>query len=153
HRLRAGWRIVIQMMMFIAVLATADRAGRLLTTSWGKDIVGSVFYMGLGLVAAGLAARFLDRRGLADYGFHITPGWWLDLGFGAALGAGIMTGIFVTEQLAGWITLSRLSVSESNLSPATALLVSLLVYSAVAFNEELTFRGYQLRNLAEGFFG
>jgi membrane protease YdiL (CAAX protease family) len=34
-----------------------------------------------------------------------------------------------------------------------AVLLILLVYLAIAVNEELVFRGYQLRNLAEGFCG
>jgi hypothetical protein len=37
-----------------------------------------------------------------------------------------------------------------NPGPGPLLLVSLLVYLAIGVNEEFTFRGYQLRNLAEG---
>jgi membrane protease YdiL (CAAX protease family) len=42
------------------------------------------------------------------------------------------------------------AVTESGLAPGAALLLSVFFYLVVAFNEEFAFRGYQLRNLAEG---
>ena len=52
----------------------------------------------LGLVGS----RLLDRRSLADYGFHLNKGWWLDLGFGLALGTLLMLGIFGVELAKGF---------------------------------------------------
>jgi uncharacterized protein len=62
-----------------------------------------------------------------------------------------MTGIFLVEYLAGWISVTRLAGSSSALAQAFA--GSLVVYIAVGASEEFTFRGYQLRNLAEGLAG
>jgi membrane protease YdiL (CAAX protease family) len=64
-----------------------------------------------------------------------------------------MTGIFLTERLTGWITVTAPPVTESGLSPGPAALLSLTFYFTVAAIEEFTFRGYQLQNLSEGLAG
>jgi hypothetical protein len=56
-----------------------------------------------------------------------------------------MSGIFLVEYHAGWI-----AIAPSSLNTADVLLVSVLGFLAVGVNEEFTFRGYQIRNLAEG---
>jgi membrane protease YdiL (CAAX protease family) len=150
RRLPVGWRLLVQLILFVVVLLGAGITGALLGKGAGADIVTSVLYLAAGLGAAWLLARFVDRRPFAAYGFHTGGAWWADLGFGLALGAVLMTGVFLTEYLAGWVTVTGAGSEESGLSPAAALLVSVLVYTAIAFNEEFAFRGYQLRNLAEG---
>jgi membrane protease YdiL (CAAX protease family) len=154
HRLRAGWRLLIQLLLFFALLAAGVRilngVGR--GTVAGAVLAGS-FYLAAGLGVAWLLARFIDRRPFAGYGFHLGRGWWLDFGFGLLLGTLMVTGIFLVEYLAGWITVRASPDSSSLLVLAEVLLASLLVYVAVGINEEFTFRGYQLRNLAEGLAG
>jgi endonuclease-3 len=44
-----------------------------------------------------LTGRFVDRRRFRDFGLHVDRAWWTDLGFGLALGAALMTGIFLVE--------------------------------------------------------
>jgi membrane protease YdiL (CAAX protease family) len=127
--------------------------GNALGKSPTSAAVGSVVYLTLGMVQAWLLARFIDRRPFSDYGFHLSPSWWMDLGFGLILGAILMTGIFVTERLAGWVVATAVTVTDSGLAPAPALFLSVFFYLVVAFNEEFAFRGYQMRNLAEGLAG
>jgi membrane protease YdiL (CAAX protease family) len=149
YRLRTGWRLVLQFPLFFAVLlcfgGILKAFGR--TTVTGAVLAGT-FYLAAGLGAAWLLARFVDRRPFADYGFHLSRNWWLDFAFGLLLGTFVISGIFVIEYLAGWISVQ--ASPESPLVMGEVLLASLLVYVAVGINEELTFRGYQLRNLAEG---
>ncbi len=102
-----------------------------------------------GLISLWLAARFLDRRKLADYGFHLNRRWWLDFGFGCFLGALLMAFIFLFELTCGWVT-----VKSSFYSPLLpfwlSMTIGIMSYIGVGINEEIVSRGYQLRNLAEG---
>jgi membrane protease YdiL (CAAX protease family) len=154
HRLRAGWRLLIEAILFLALLFAAkgilDAAGR---TTVAGALAGGGFYLAMGLGMAWLMARFLDRRRFVDYGFHFSRTWWLDFGVGLSLGAGLLTGIFLIEYLAGWISIRAAPDTTSPLVLLQVLLASLLVYTAIGINEEFTFRGYQLRNLAEGLAG
>jgi uncharacterized protein len=149
-RLRAGWRLLIQISLFFMIVVGLAVTGKILGDGPGSVIALSGAYLMLGLVMAWLLARFVDHRPLAAYGFHLSRDWWLDFGAGLFLGAILMTGIFVAEYLAGRIAVTAPAVTASGLLPVPAFLLSAFFYLAVAFNEEFTFRGYQLRNLAEG---
>jgi len=146
RRLRAGWRLAIQFILFMAIVIGLALIGSALGSGSTTAVIGSAVYLVLGVAMAWLLGRFIDGRRFADFGFHLSFGWWLDLAFGLALGAVLMTGIFVTQKLAGWVTL----VGPGDEPVLPTVLISLLVYFAVGVNEEFTFRGYQLRNLAEG---
>ncbi len=98
-----------------------------------------------------LAGRVLDRRKFADFGFHLSGRWFLDLGFGLLLGAVLMSGVFFIESAAGWITVkSYLVTSDPGSIFPLALMIPLVLFLCVGFSEELSSRGYQLRNMAEG---
>jgi membrane protease YdiL (CAAX protease family) len=90
---------------------------------------------------------------VADYGFHLSGKWLIDFAFGAFLGAAMLSGIFLAEWIAGWVTVSAAPVGESGVGPGPAVMASFAAFLAVAFVEEFTSRGYQLRNLAEGLVG
>lgn len=161
RRLRAFWRLLLHasLIIFMTVLAVAVftapleqlfaglsqqvglTAGRLTETIFGGLAV---------VVATLLAARFLDRRRLADLGLRLSPGWWRDLGFGLALGAGLMLLIFLIELALGWVTVDALFFTRMQLPFGLAILLPLVQFLAVGFYEELMSRGYQLRNIAEG---
>jgi len=112
-----------------------------------------VIYLAVGLGIAWLMAHFFDKRPFADFGFHLDRHWWLDFGFGLALGAFILTGIFLSFWAAGWVSITGSMITNDHLPFILAFLLKVIVYATIAINEELTFRGYQLKNLAEGFSG
>jgi membrane protease YdiL (CAAX protease family) len=171
-RPRALWRLLLQYWAYdvaVPLLAT------LLTVAWlmvhsGREIgpfggldrsffsgspalslIGSVAALIGVLLSVWLAGRFLDRRSFADFGFHLSGGWWLDLFFGMALGALLMTVIFLVELGLGWITITGAFLSLVPGTPfAIAILLPTAVFLCVGFYEELFARGYQLRNAAEG---
>jgi membrane protease YdiL (CAAX protease family) len=98
-----------------------------------------------------VVGRFLDRRPVADFGFHLNGGWFVDLGFGMFLGAFLMTGIFLVQLLIGWTSVSdTLVVVGSGNSFVLAILPPIAIFLCVGIYEEAFSRGYQLRNIAEG---
>jgi membrane protease YdiL (CAAX protease family) len=111
-----------------------------------------------GLVAAllsvYLATRLLDRRRMRDLGLRLDHGWWLDLAFGMALGAGLMTAIFGAELALGWVSVGgTLETAGTDAPFVLAGLFPVATYLCVGFYEELMHRGYGLTNAAEGLRG
>ena len=103
------------------------------------------------VVSVWLSTRFLDRRSFSDLGLQLNKDWWLDFGFGMALGALLMGGIFLTEWAAGWINITGTFQTDTPGQPfALAILLPMLLFIAVGVNEELLSRGYQLKNMSEG---
>lgn len=153
HRLRGGWRLAIQFILFLMVLVGVAIFASAIGRGAGAATIGALFYLGSGLGVIWLMSRYIDHRPLADYGLHLTHTWWADLGFGLALGAGIMTGIFLSLRAAGWVSITGSAVTDYRLPFAAAFMIKVLEYTVIGINEELTFRGYQLKNLAEGLVG
>ena len=105
-------------------------------------IVGSVY----------VAGRVVDRRWFRDFGFHLTRSWWIDLGFGLALGAVLMTAIFLVELAAGWVTVRDLFfIARPDFAFWPWFLWAFITFVTVGVYEELLFRGYLITNFAEGF--
>jgi membrane protease YdiL (CAAX protease family) len=115
------------------------------------EIISSVGLLLATLGAVWAAGRFWDRRPFRSFGFHLAPGWWLDFAFGLFLGALLMTAIFAAERVAGWLTVTgTFKTAEPEGAFVFALLVPAVTFLCVGIYEELLFRGYILRNLAEG---
>lgn len=154
-RLRCFWRLAIQQLgqaalswLPLAALALVfhphlDRAS-------GLVLFGTSRLFGT-LASIALAARWIDRRPLAGFGLRLDREWWIELAFGLGLGAFLMTGVFAVEQAAGWIAVTGALHSSDPLRPfALTLLTPALLFLMVGVYEELGYRGYLLRNLAEG---
>jgi uncharacterized protein len=169
-RLRALWRLLFQ---YWAYRVAVPLLVNLLAIAWllvgsGREIGASLdasnlygspalpLVSGIAaligvLLSVWLAGRFLDRRPFADFGFHLGGGWWLDLCFGMALGALLMSAIFLVELGFGWITVTGVLQALVPGTPfALAILIPAALFLCVGVYEELLFRGYQLRNAAEG---
>lgn len=103
------------------------------------------------LVAGWGIARLIDRRAFADYGWHFSAGWWLDLGFGLLLGAALMALVFAVQWQAGWVAVVGVWRSDPHwLGWGVAFLAPLILYLVVAIAEELLTRGNQILNFTEG---
>lgn len=98
-----------------------------------------------------IAGKILDRRLFKDFGFHFSWQWFIDLGFGFLLGAILMLLIFLAEWGLGWVSITGYGKSHyPGVSFGVGSLVNILAYLGIGIYEELLFRGYYLRNLAEG---
>jgi membrane protease YdiL (CAAX protease family) len=171
-RPRALWRLILQYWTYkvTALLLTNLLAAVWLLVRSGQEVPstgrfdtsilsGSPVLPLIGVIAAlagvflsvWLAGRLLDRRPFADFGFHLNGGWWLDLFFGMVLGALLMTAIFLIQLHLGWITVTgTFEPVVPGTSFAPAVLLPTTVFLCVGVYEEVLFRGYQLRNAAEG---
>ena len=153
RRLRAGWRVLVFLVMLLVVAAVEGRvraglAGRL--PDLYEDLVRALVFALLIAAALYLASRVLDHRRMSDYGFHFSRKWWTDLGFGLVLGALLLFGVLAVELAVGWVKVTG-SFAPSPGQPFVAtILVGVVAVAAVAFGEEAAYRGYPIKNLAEG---
>lgn len=166
RRLRAGWRIAVAHlavllpafgMAWLARLVT-DPVGRTFARAMGADVraesalsfaVLQVLRCLVTVVALGLVSRFVDRRSLVGLGLRIDRRFGAEAAFGAILGAVLMSAILGVEMSFGWARYEG-APPIGELSRAAYLPVVVLAFLAVAIDEELLFRGNQLKNLAEG---
>jgi membrane protease YdiL (CAAX protease family) len=153
RRLRAGWRLLVFFVVLLVVAVVEGRvraglAGRL--PDLYEDLVRALVFALLIAAALYLASRVLDHRRMSDYGFHFSRKWWTDLGFGVLLGALLLFGVLAVELAVGWVSVTG-SLAPSPGQPFVAtILVGVLAVAAVAFGEEASYRGYPIKNLAEG---
>lgn len=168
QRLRALWRLVLQTGLLLACALASGVALSLLTLPFGigpaaagpaapqgtRRVLGALVAMsGVALSMAG-AARLLDHRPFADFGFHFDRRWGADFGFGLALGLLLMGGIFFAGRALGWVELAgSFQPATASGSFARSFGAALLAFVCVGFYEEMVSRGYHLLNTAEGLEG
>jgi membrane protease YdiL (CAAX protease family) len=158
NRIRAGWRILIQFVLFMPLLVVFVILDHLLAGGLPKSALGgkdSILYpleMFLAaLISIWLVGRFLDRRKFVDFGLKINRAWWMDLGVGFIFGGLVITGIYLVMKMAGWVEITGFyKGSLENMPFAADLLIMLAIYIVFAANEEVQIRGFWIRNISEG---
>src|SRR5438132_2080966 len=154
-RLRAGWRIVVFLLGAFVLGEALSRLGRpvltrLLPLVYSNAVEAAIYLLLIGVLLWLVGSR-LDHRPIVDYGLHLSSAWWLDLGFGLALGALLLLGVFVLELAMGWIKVTG-TIATAPGQPFGAMIVAgFIAVLFVAVQEEITWRGYPIKNLAEGF--
>ncbi|MFC6837656.1 CPBP family intramembrane glutamic endopeptidase [Halomarina ordinaria] len=150
-RLRAPWRLLLQTLLLL-VLATATLLVLSPLSTRASPLALNTLVMAVAVaLSVAIAARVLDRRPLADLGLHIDRQWWLDCGFGLALGAGLQTLLFAGQVATGLVVVTDVA----RVTPALlgGVVGALAMFVAVGVYEEVLSRGYQLTNVAEGLRG
>jgi membrane protease YdiL (CAAX protease family) len=167
RRVRLLVRLVGQLVIFGLVLVgliipaglamglrtgeAADSLGGLAAETPELLVLGGLATLVATLASLWAAGRLLDRRPMAGFGFNLSRGWWRDLAFGLALGAALMTGIFLVELAAGWVTVRGvLQTAQPGRSFLGAIAMPVVLFLCVGIYEEALARGYLLRNLSEG---
>lgn len=157
----AFWRVIVHFLLIFVGLRLTSIVLRLIfpigesSTDSGPDpvitMVGLLFTGLVYVVATLIAAKVLDRRKFSDYGLVWNTQWRRDLLFGLILGGLLMGGIFIVELAMGWVTVEGLFFTLLPFPFAAAFLLFLFQMTLVGTYEELVFRGYQMKNIAEGF--
>lgn len=158
RRLRAGWRLTIQLVLnlglaLVSLRLAAAWTGPVFSESPWFSLVGAALFLGATLLLVWLAGHFLDRRAFADFGLH--PGrrsWWADLGAGLAVGSVVPTAAMLLASAVGWVELEWSPTSGMPGPPfLAAVLLSAVGYVCIGLFEE-TARAYHTRNLLEGIY-
>jgi hypothetical protein len=95
-------------------------------------------------------SRWVDRRGWDGIGLPV-PRWQHLWQWGVGFGAGLLViaGLFGIEWALGWVEVAGTALDDRGAGTAARLLAGgLALQFAVAFSEEIGFRGYVFQNLA-----
>ena len=169
-RLRTLWRLGIQYWAYwvlVQIIFSLVVVGWLLVDSGGRmpsggldtlvvpdspalPLVSGIVGLLAAILTVWLAGRFLDRRPFSAFGFHLGAGWWLDLFFGMILGALLMTAVFLVELGLGWVEVTGSFETQGGAPFVISILFPAATFLCVGLSEETVFRGYQLKNAAEG---
>ncbi|MEX0680698.1 MAG: CPBP family intramembrane glutamic endopeptidase [Balneolales bacterium] len=148
-RLRAGWRLIIQILLTLLFLIPLQLLGawiggrNIQILTWGVAITLSVWVTGW----------IMDKRPIRDFGLKLDMQWWRDCAVGFFMAALVMSLVVLCQWLMGWIEFTGFGWNRSSDQHYMIILSGYLVTMAmVGFYEELWMRGYQLKNLSEGFF-
>ncbi len=139
----AGYGILLAVMNDTAAL------NRLMAGQLGQEarlILQLASLVGV-LLLTWLFRRLLDGQSFVSLGFR-RRGWLADIGLGLVLGFVLMALIFGVEIAAGWLRVDGVIDAPTALVTVLAYLV---IYIIVGITEELSFRGYILVNLRDGF--
>lgn len=160
-RLRAPLRLLITVVAFfvvtiavtlgaLAVGLTVDPTG--VTGPAVASALGVLVVNGVAVTALVFAAaRFLDRRIVADVGWRLDARWWPDLAAGFAVGAGLVGGAYAAGLALGVYDVAVAPAAPSGYALPVYLALLTAAMVTVGVYEELLLRGYVLTNLAEGF--
>jgi hypothetical protein len=155
-RLRAAWRLLLQLIILAAFTILASFPIAIL------QLIGVEFAPFLMLagqtatlvaitLSVFLARRFIDRRPVASLGLRLDlrAGW--DVLVGIAIAGVMMASIYLIESLTGWLSFKGFAWQYQPMNEiAVFLLVWFVIFVIVGWQEELFSRGYQLQNIADG---
>ena len=155
-RLRAGWRVLL-IVVAVGVVSTmlSGPVRRLLTERLPYIYASLIESLALVVLVAVILwlREVADRRRFVDYGFHLGREWWLDMAFGLLLGLVLVGGGYAVLLGTGWLRIIETFVSPEGLPFIAAMLIDVLIVVGIAGWEEMVFRGYMVKNLAEGLSG
>ncbi len=153
-RLRAGWRLSIQTILLVVLLIITAIVSSLLgiskelmNSSIGGAIVLFIAFTG----SVYIARRWLDKRSFTSLGLKLDQQTALDLL--AGIGITLVQFIFIYLLMfgVGWLTFEGFAWEVDPIGVlVTNVLIFLVVYIFVGWQEELLSRGYHLQTIASG---
>jgi membrane protease YdiL (CAAX protease family) len=143
-RFRAGVRLTGFLFLTIVFVAPTG----LVPIKWLSTILISISC----LLATFLAIKGIDYRRMSDIGLSINKIWWKEFVLGILIAFFAQTIIFSLEYGFSWIEFTgygwERAGSETWIWSAVTYFLTML---SVGFYEELIFRAYPVKNIAEGF--
>ncbi len=158
RRLRAFWRLLLYTILLIGLLLTSGIVAFLLYILFkpGLDSEFTLIFSQCSslLVITGitfLARKFIDRRSIVSLGLKLDrKGFW-DVLAGISIAFFMMGSIYLAEISLGWSKFEGFSWQTENTTTIMGgVLVWLVVFLFVGWQEELLSRGYHLQNIADG---
>ena len=158
-RLRAGWRIISQLILVAALTNLFSFLDKLMIEYLPSNpsIPRFSFFHPLELFMAiflsmFITGKYLDKRSFFNFGFILDKKWFSDFSAGIFLGIILMSAIFIVEYFAGWIIITDQFFSyKGEYGFAYGMLSGGFMFLFVGFYEEMQVRGYLFKNLSEGF--
>lgn len=150
RRLRAVWRICIQLTLFFVVLLANAILMHYSKIFWPLRLVADSVYLVGSIAVLMVMAKHIDKRKFADYGLRINKIWLADLLFGLLLGVFLIAAVTMSMFVLGWIEISKIAVTNMSVPFILAIILKFSTIAVAGICEEMTFRGYQLLNLSEG---
>ncbi len=157
--LRAGWRILAFLAIFIAVTAIVMMGVRALLGGLKGGSTLQFTLLGItATISVFLARKYLDKKSFKSIGLQWDKAAFLDILFGFLNSALVMAGVYFAMLWAGFIEFERFTwwmdterVTDGFQLAALPIVIAVfLKLTVVAWWEELVFRGYILQNLVSG---
>ena len=154
-RLRAGWRLLIQTIMFLLFGTIIFIVVSLLGFESGSGSTALIFEQVLNLIAVTgsvyLARRWLDKRSFESLGLKWNQQALVDVLAGIGIAFVQMGFIYMLMLGLNWLTFEGFAWEFDPLNEVIAgVLIFFVVFIFVGWNEELLSRGYHLQTIASG---
>lgn len=152
-RLRAGWRLLLQILLmlifgafFVIIAGLLGLLEEALGPAWGQ--IFNFFAITLSIY---VARRWLDNRSFQSLGLQVDRHTLLDILAGLGITFLQMGLIYIVMSGLGWLTFEGFAWEFEPLSVVIpTVLTFLLLFVLVSWNEELLSRGYHLQTIASG---
>jgi membrane protease YdiL (CAAX protease family) len=154
-RMRAFWRLVAQYVLNKVIILLLGGlvylvVVKLLDKSIDQILGSAIGFIGITL-SVFVARRYLDRRPFLSLGLTIDRSSLQDVITGFGVAGLLIAGIFWTELGFGWLRVEEFAWQQMPpMKLAGDLLLMLLLFMMVGWQEELQYRGYSLHNLENG---
>lgn len=155
-RLRAGWRVLLFLLAVPIVSRILIVIVKPLLGNTLENEAISWFFRGVVVVIAAtllvwLFRRYLDKKPLISLGLRFNGRALLDIAVGFVLSGLMAWAIFILLLQFKFLEIQEICWRGNGISPILEISLWFLgVGAAVAWSEELGFRGYILQNLGEG---
>jgi uncharacterized protein len=154
-RLRAGWRLLIQIILMIVLLIVAGimilTPAMLLGFPPENLILGKIAELLAITGSIFLARKLLDRRSIVSLGLKVDKQAWMDILVGILITFVLMGAIYFSMTALGWLRFESFAwQSEPLLDVLIGSLGAIFLFILVGWNEELLARGYHLQTIASG---
>jgi len=151
-RLRAGWRILIQILLTALPLTILGLSG--FYSEGNQNLRVAITAGPITVLSVLICIRFIDKRKISDLGIRLgEKAWWADIGFGILAGLLSASAFVLMLKILGWgeVILSN-QWKRNFLTFAGSILLGIFSYLIVGIFEEMM-RTYQIKNTLEGLAG
>lgn len=152
-RLRAGWRLLLQSILFIVFSIIVFSVTLFIPPSTGSFslIIDQVLNLVVITGSVYVARRWLDKKSFESLGLKLSKQTLTDILAGIGITFVQMGFIYIVMLTLGWLTFEGFAWEFDPINTViTGLLAYFIVFIFVGWNEELLSRGYHLQTIASG---